>query len=73
MTYATQQRTSALIEIALKNLLNTAEYDRQSCEIIAMRLKLQYGVNLDPTAVCGEIEDLIEILKSEDRELLAIA
>jgi hypothetical protein len=72
MPYPTQERYQALIAIALKNLLTTAECDRQCSEIIAMRLKLQYGINLDPAAVCGELEDLIEILQSEDRELLAV-
>ena len=71
MTYQTQQRTEALMIIALKALLNEAQYDRQSQEIIAMRLQLQYEVSLDPSAVCGEIEDLIEVLKSSDRELIS--
>ena len=71
MTYATQQRTEALMIIALKALLNEAQYDRQSQEIIAMRLQLQHDVSLDPAAVCAEIEDLIDALKSSDRELIA--
>ena len=71
MTYQTQKRTEALMIIALRNLLNTADYDRESRDIIAMKLKLQFDVSLDASAVCGEIEDLIEILQSSDRELLA--
>ena len=71
MTYQIQQRTEALIAIALKNLLNLAEYDREGREIIAMKLQLQHDVSLDPSAVCGEIEDLIEVLKSSDRELIS--
>ena len=72
MTHQTRTRTEAIMILALKNLLNLAEYDREGKEIIAMRLKLQHEVNLDPAAVCGEIEDLLEILQSEDRELLAV-
>ena len=71
MTYQTQKRTEALMIIALKNLLNLAEYDREGKEIIAMKLHLQHDVALDPAAVCGEIEDLIDALKSSDRELIA--
>ena len=71
MTQATRQRTEALILISLRALLNEAQYDRQSQEIIAMRLKLQFDVSLDPSAVCGEIENLIEILSDRDRELIA--
>ena len=72
MTIDTQQRTEALLMIALQSLLNEAQYDRQSQEIIAMRMKLQFDVLLDPSAVCGEIEDLIEILSDRDKELLAV-
>ena len=72
MTHQTRTRTEAIMILALKNLLNLAEYDREGKEIIAMRLRLQHEVNLDPAAVCGEIEDLLEILQSEDRELLAV-
>ena len=73
MTYQTQKRTEALMIIALKALLSEAQYDRQSQEIIAMRLQLQFEVALDPAAVCGEIEDLIDALKSSDRELISVA
>lgn len=72
MTLETQARTEAFILIALQTLLSEAQYDRQTQEIIAMRLKLQHHVAIDPAAVCGEIEDLIEILKDRDRELLAV-
>jgi hypothetical protein len=72
MTQATRNRTEALVIIALKNLLNLAEFDREGKEIIAMKLKLQHQIDLDPASVCPEIEDLIEILRNEDRELIAI-
>lgn len=72
MTQSQLQRTEALMIIALQTLLNEAQYDRQSAEITAMRLKLQFGVSVDPSAICGEIEDLIEILRDRDRELLAV-
>jgi hypothetical protein len=72
MSYQAKQRTEALIQIALQALLNEAQFDRQSAEIISMRLKLQHDVSLDPSAVCAEIEDLIEILRDRDRELLAV-
>lgn len=72
MTIDTQQRTEAFILIALQSLLSEAQYDRQSQEIIAMRLKLQFDVSINPSAVCGEIEDLIEILNDRDRELIAV-
>jgi hypothetical protein len=72
MTHQTRTRTEALMIIALKELLNLAEFDREGSEIVAMRLRLQHEVNLDPAAVCGEIEDLLEILQSEDRELIAV-
>lgn len=72
MTQAQLQRTEGLMIIALQALLFEMQFDRQSAEIIAMRLKLQFEVSLDPSAICGEIEDLIEILRDRDRELLAI-
>jgi len=72
MTYQARQRTEALILIALQNLLNTAEYDTEGREFIAMRLQLQHHVAIDPSAVCSEIEDLIEILSDRDRELIAV-
>ena len=71
MTYQTQQRTEALMIIALKNLLNLAEYDHEGREMIAMKLHLQHDVSIDPSAVCREIEDLIDVLKSSDRELIS--
>jgi hypothetical protein len=72
MTIETQKRTEAFILIALQTLLSEAEYDRQAQDIIAMRLQLQHQIHIDPRAVCGEIEDLIEIIKDRDRELLAV-
>jgi len=71
MTQQQLQRTEGLLIIALKNLLNLAEYDREGREIIAMKLQLQHHVAIDPAAVCGEIEDLLDIIQSADRELLA--
>lgn len=71
MTYQAKQRTEALVKIALKNLLNIAEYDHEGREMIAMKLHLQHDVSLDPSAVCSEIEDLIEILECSDRELIS--
>jgi len=72
MTLETQTRTESIILIALQTLLSEAQFDRQTQEIIAMRLRLQHQVAIDPAAICGEIEDLIEILRDRDRELLAI-
>ena len=71
MTHNTQKRYESILLVALKHLLSEAEFDSQSQEIIAMRLKLQYNIAIDPSAICGEIDDLIEMLKSEDRELIA--
>jgi len=72
MTQATQQRTEGIILIALQALLNEAQFDRQTQEIVSMRLRLQHQIDLDPASICSEIEDLIEILRDRDRELLAI-
>lgn len=72
MTLETQARTEAFILIALQTLLSEAQYDRQSAEIIAYRLRLQHHVTIEPSAICAEIEDLIEILKDRDKELLAV-
>jgi hypothetical protein len=72
MTQDAQQRTEGLMIIALQTLLSGAQYDRQSAETIAMRLRLQFNVAIDPEAICPEIEDLIEILRDRDRELLAV-
>jgi hypothetical protein len=70
MTQATQERTEAVILVALQSLLSEAQYDRQTQEIIAMRL--QHQVAIDPAAICGEIENLIEILRDRDRELISV-
>ena len=72
MTLETQTRTESIILIALQALLNEAQFDRQTQEIVSMRLRLQHQVAIDPAAICGEIEDLIEILKDRDRELLSV-
>ena len=72
MTQTALKRTESIILIALQALLNEAQYDRQTQEIIAMRLRLQHQVAIDPEAICREIEDLIEILRDRDRELLSV-
>ena len=71
MNYQAKQRTEAIIKVALKHLLNTAEYSHEERVIIEMQLKVEHQVWLDPSAICGEIEDLIEILGSRDCGLLA--
>jgi hypothetical protein len=66
MTYPTRQRLEALILLGLRDLQG------QDPAIIAYKLREYYGINLNPEAIAAEIDDLAELINSEDRELFPV-
>lgn len=65
MTYPTQQRIEALILLALRELQG------QDPAIISYKLREYYDVSINPEAIAVEIDDIAEIINSDDRELIA--